>query len=490
MRSAVIAVLALVCVPASAHAATLEVSGGELRYAATPGDFDNSVRFVEVDPDTVRVTNYPREPADPISPGAGCAADPLTTADDFLCDGVSRAAATSDAGTDFLWAWASEWDGTTTRYEFLSTIPITMNGGADRDYLRGGNASDALDAGAGNDTVEGFYGSDNMAGGPGSDFVGGHYGRDRLAGDAGWDALHGGPDDDVLLGGDGTDELDGSEGNDVIGGGADVDLAIYRSFTEYGAPRGAPLTVTLDDAPGDGQSGEEDNVLSDVENLRGGARDDVLSDASGAEANLFEGFGGNDLINPGDGEDTVEAGAGDDAVDTRDSAVDVVACGEGNDTVYADERDTVGSDCERVNPRDPPPAALPAVQSPAAGGLPQTGTVDTRAAARGLAVRVSPARDRRAPFAFLVKGRVRRPAGTDAAAACSQGRVSIAVRAGRRVLTAVSEEVKPDCTFERWLVFRGRRHFPRSGRLLLGMRFSGSQGLRPGDKARRVLRTR
>ena len=57
---------------------------------------------------------------------------------------------------------------------------------------------------------------------------------------------------------------------------------------------------------------------------------------------------GNDVIVPGAGRDTVYAGAGNDVIDVRDGERDTVFCGAGKDTVYADSKDVVASDCERV----------------------------------------------------------------------------------------------------------------------------------------------
>jgi Tol biopolymer transport system component len=60
------------------------------------------------------------------------------------------------------------------------------------------------------------------------------------------------------------------------------------------------------------------------------------------------GQSGADVIVPGAGKDTVWAGGGNDVIDVRDGEKDVVHCGPGRDTVYADRIDVVASDCERV----------------------------------------------------------------------------------------------------------------------------------------------
>jgi hypothetical protein len=44
----------------------------------------------------------------------------------------------------------------------------------------------------------------------------------------------------------------------------------------------------------------------------------------------------------------IRADAGNDIVDVRGGGIDTVSCGPGRDTAYADRRDRVARDCERV----------------------------------------------------------------------------------------------------------------------------------------------
>jgi len=57
---------------------------------------------------------------------------------------------------------------------------------------------------------------------------------------------------------------------------------------------------------------------------------------------------GADDIHPGYGKDYVYAGAGPDVIYARDIYGDVISCGPGRDRVFADRRDKVSKDCERV----------------------------------------------------------------------------------------------------------------------------------------------
>ena len=200
-------------------------------------------------------------------------------------------------------------------------------------------------------------------------------GIDRLVGDGAGNLLAGGGGDDTISGGDGADrlegqagadELDGGPGPDVMRGGAGFDTVRYDA-----AP--GPVLVTLDDQPGDGLDGENDDVGSDVERLRatpfgdqvtggaaaevilagdgddaveGGEGDDDLQGEAGADH--LGGGPGRDTIAGGAGGDIVEAGTGDDAIDVADGEIDRVTCGLGIDSVSADQADLLFGDCELV----------------------------------------------------------------------------------------------------------------------------------------------
>ena len=60
------------------------------------------------------------------------------------------------------------------------------------------------------------------------------------------------------------------------------------------------------------------------------------------------GGGGDDVIDPRRGDDHVDGGPGIDQIRLRDLSHDDVVCGDGVDSVAADERDTVAADCEKA----------------------------------------------------------------------------------------------------------------------------------------------
>jgi len=67
----------------------------------------------------------------------------------------------------------------------------------------------------------------------------------------------------------------------------------------------------------------------------GRGADNLIGYGGDTSVDRFYGGGGNDLVQPGD----------------VPALKDVLGCGGGTDTVYADKADVVGGDCERVRIR-------------------------------------------------------------------------------------------------------------------------------------------
>ena len=99
-------------------------------------------------------------------------------------------------------------------------------------------------------------------------------------------------------------------------------------------------------------SGEQINGTSNAEEIRGLEGSDEISDGLGADL-VYGGSGGDNLIGTASdtSEDRFYGGSGEDIFQPRNvpAAKDMVSCGPGTDTVYADKTDVVGSDCERVD---------------------------------------------------------------------------------------------------------------------------------------------
>ncbi|HET7271055.1 MAG TPA: hypothetical protein VFI90_08195 [Rubrobacter sp.] len=99
--------------------------------------------------------------------------------------------------------------------------------------------------------------------------------------------------------------------------------------------------------------GDQINGGGGTDLVRGGLGRDELSDGLGQDT-VYGGAGVDNLIGYGDTSvDHFYAGSGDDTLQPRDvpAVKDVVTCGTGTDTVYADEADVVSSDCETVKTR-------------------------------------------------------------------------------------------------------------------------------------------
>jgi Ca2+-binding RTX toxin-like protein len=97
---------------------------------------------------------------------------------------------------------------------------------------------------------------------------------EEVRGGAGADRLVGGDGADILRGNAGDDVFDGRGGGDTYIGDTGQDVADYRS-------RSARVVVDADGVRDDGAAGEGDNVGGDVDDLLGGAGDDVLTRTPG-----------------------------------------------------------------------------------------------------------------------------------------------------------------------------------------------------------------
>jgi Ca2+-binding RTX toxin-like protein len=206
-----------------------------------------------------------------------------------------------------------------TRYEARGL------GGADRFYGMGVIPA-TLDGGAGADILDGAGLADTLLGGEGDDWLRGADGNDNLQGGSGADRLEGGP---------------GAGGSDTYSGGDGVDVVNYVYAT-------AGVTATIDGVANDGQPGEADNVLTDVENLWGSNHADALTGSAGA--NSLEGGLQNDTITGLGGRDELFGEEGNDTIFARDGVGEPVECGDGVDTAQVDVVDGEPSECETVDP--------------------------------------------------------------------------------------------------------------------------------------------
>jgi hypothetical protein len=327
MRRAATVAAALIALaaPPAAHAATATTADGNLRYQASPGEVNN-VSFARVSGDTFRVTDLGAV----ITAGTGCTQE-----------SPNVATCTTRAGRPIIANLGDQNDRATSR----TSRSVQLFGEDGNDRLAGASGRDTVDGGNGDDNVTGGSGTDRIRGGAGNDQLFGGTGNDNLQGGDGNDLLDGGSGNDSESGGNGDDTLrEGSapNGADNLSGDAGNDTVDYSA-------RSGPVNVALDDQPydGDRRSNERDNVRSSVDRVLGGAGSDTLIGRDGP-ADALVGGTGDDVIDPLRGDDVVDGGPGIDQIRLRDLSHDSVVCGDGIDSVAADERDTAAPDCEKV----------------------------------------------------------------------------------------------------------------------------------------------
>jgi hemolysin type calcium-binding protein len=198
-------------------------------------------------------------------------------------------------------------------------------------------------------------------------------GNDRLDGGRNFygapEYLFGGVGDDVLRGGDGSDVLDGGPGADLMSGGTSYDvftagLAVANDDKVTYARRTARVRSDADvEAADDGERGEGDTIMADVEVIVGGkgndvlggattnfsccdgpkrligmvlegrAGDDILRGTRGRDLSI-KGGSGNDMLRGAEGDDRLSGGAGDDTL-AGDKGRDRLQAGRGDDSLRA-----------------------------------------------------------------------------------------------------------------------------------------------------------
>jgi Ca2+-binding RTX toxin-like protein len=257
-----------------------------------------------------------------------------------------------------------------------------LQGGPGNDVLRGGMGNDALNGNEGSNTAD--YSQDGRAAGVSVDLdaatgaedtglaniqnVIGTDLADTLRGSAAANTILGLGGNDTLSGRFGDDVLDGGAGADDMNGGQGADTVSYQGRT-------GDVSVTLNGTADDGEAGEGDNARTSVENVLGGAGNDIITAnpnststangfSGGAGSDTLTALGGDDVLDGGAGADTVSGGDGKDTLRLVDATADIGNCGGDTDTVEADDIDVL-SDCETVartstSAGGPPPVTAPA----------------------------------------------------------------------------------------------------------------------------------
>lgn len=188
------------------------------------------------------------------------------------------------------------------------------------DILSGSDGNDTLIGHAGDDVISGLGGEDSLVGLAGNDVIRGGFGDDTVDGHAGDDYLNGGAGGDIVLGFTGDDTLYGGRGDDVVLGEEDNDVTDLGDGND---------TNWVDDSVS--QYAFDHGQLGD-DNVGGGEGNDSIWDYSGI--NYLDGGAGNDAVSSTD--DQL------DGWQTAEHTPDRIDGGQGNDTLFADDGDTMG----------------------------------------------------------------------------------------------------------------------------------------------------
>lgn len=350
-RSSLVAMLALGFVGLTPVAATAETGPNSLTVSV--GGRNDTTLIVEAGSGNVAANNvaidvgednvYVYDSGQSMVAGPGCTVAPV-----IVGGGPFDEVATCDAATTYTVTTGGGDD--TVAAGFFTPSTFALNG-----FVTLGQGNDKATVGRGRETVSGGSGLDEVSysnhasgvtvtlDGAANDGAGendtvlanvenvsGTIYTDTIYGSSVANVINGYGGVDSIFGKGGKDTLDGGSGADTLNGGSDIDTVTY-------ANRSASLTVTPDDSPNDGESGEGDNVRSNVENLIGGEASDTFIGSSAANklvgglgVDTLHGEGGDDRLKGGEGNDTLKGGAGTDKADG----------GAGTDTCAAETETT------------------------------------------------------------------------------------------------------------------------------------------------------
>ena len=196
---------------------------------------------------------------------------------------------------------------------------------------------------------------DEITGTAKDDIIRGRRGNDLVDGGPDNDMIRGGPDDDTLRGGDGDDRhLFYALGGPADWGRDTIDDPVgSNTLTFSGVTTPLRLEFVASPAVAEARSGK--NTLNfpatfTVTDADGGTADDVI--LGNDRDNNLNGVDGNDFLDGRLGVDELNGAGGDDTIYAVDGAADMVDCGPGTDTVYADVGavNDLLTDCENLNP--------------------------------------------------------------------------------------------------------------------------------------------
>jgi hypothetical protein len=504
VRLAVLTVLVALAAPSLASAAEVSAVGGVLRYKATPGKQSNVI-FTETGTQRVEVTVAAGD-----EDGLTAVTPECSPGTPVVCTGVSSAVI--DAG-DLADRITATYRDMSNQIVGLQNIPALINGGDGSDAIVGGLRGDTIDGGAGNDDLDGSAGNDTLRGGDGNDTLSPNTGSDAISGGDGIDTADYGLRPSPVITLDGLPNDGEANENDIIGADVESITASASSgvATLVGDTRANRLTVI--DGRGDLTGGDGSDVLE------GGPSDDVFHARDGAPDTIICNGGTDtveadtlDLVSPScEIVSTIATPGG--AFDDRPPLIAWVSPGANASlsanspsklTVNASDDRGVAKvafydddrlvcevtappfDCSYVaRGGDVGGNTLIAVAVDGAGQTTSTiRVVDVRrfkSPRLGLAVR--PSRDRKAPSAYRLSGRLLRPTTVSPSQGCS-GTVTITAKRGSKTVAKRRAKLNRNCEYAITVKFRKRI----AKKLRLTAKFGGNDVLSPRTARSRTIR--
>jgi hypothetical protein len=501
-RLAVTIALILLTLPASARAADLSVDANKLlHYTGAPGKVSN-VRFTENPTGTVTVQRFDGtgRDDDPITPGAGC-----TGTNPYVCADVAKVAI--DAG-DMSDRVEAGYQDDQLNFFGLTSIQATINGGDGNDVLAGGARSDTIDGGAGNDDIDGFAGNDELRGGDGNDILRPNTGTDTMVGGDGIDTASYGKrfgaafSLDGIQNDGGPTEADGPPENDLIGTdienveGAVVDAS--QTITLTGDSRANRLTAISGKAVitgGEGADVLEGGPQDDLINARDGSPDTVICNG-GTDTVLADTL---DVISPSCENVQVQASPGgpfdDHAPTLAWSAPGSGAALSANATTMLSVSATDDRGLAKIQFFDDDRLLCEVVAAPfncayqPRGGdvgrntllaVAIDGAGQTTSAVRAVTVRrfnaksmtlaLKPSRDRKAPYAFSLSGKITRPDPVSPSQGCS-GTITFSAKRGTKLISSKRVALTRTCEYKTTFSFKTRT----ASRVRFQAKFGGNE---------------
>ncbi len=229
-----------------------------------------------------------------------------------------------------------------------------LNGQRGKDTIYGGSNADTIYGGSGNDKLYGYAGNDVIYGGTGADYIDGGAGNDTITGNSGNDTIYGGSGNNTYKFkiGDGKDTIINGEGNDTIKFDGKYDISYSRNYNgdDLIINYGKNDTITLQDffvenshsvkkiSNGSTLLDLNENLMAKGYKMVEKGRNADINNFKNTNIDLIIGGAGDDTIMVGNSDDvSIYAGEGDDEIELSKLNNAIIYGGMGNDRIYVSD---------------------------------------------------------------------------------------------------------------------------------------------------------